>query len=64
MTPNTTENGLHIILLIVCVLCITFLVFYDLRLGGDGAGLSSGLAALGAVAGYTLSSTITTPPTQ
>lgn len=51
-----TSDISHTILLIVSVICITFLVGYDLKLGGDGAGLSSGLAAIGAIAGFAFKS--------
>lgn len=55
---QNSNSVAHIVLLIVCVLCITFLVGYDLHLGGDGAGLASGLAAIGAVAGFTASQVV------
>ena len=55
-----SENSLHTILLITCVLAVAVIVSIDLNLGGDGLALSSGLTVIGAIGGVALSS-ITKP---
>lgn len=57
-----TDTQLHTVLLMVSAVCITFLVGYDLYLGGDGAALASGLAALGLIGGFAVGRNNTPPP--
>lgn len=56
-----TDTAWHTVLLIVAALCITFLVGYDLKMGGDGAALASGLAALGGLVGFAATKVFTKP---
>lgn len=41
----------HMILLSICVVAVTILAAYDIRQGGDGMALATGIAAITAVGG-------------